>query len=75
MYAAAITGLYVSNVTICGQGTIDGNASYDNWWAKPKNNLITRPRLVLNHCSNITIQGVTLQNSQVGTCIHTFQTP
>lgn len=64
MYAAVITGLYVSNVTICGQGTIDGNASYDNWWANPKNNLITRPRLVfLNHCNNITIQGVTLQNS------------
>lgn len=64
MYAAIITGLHVSNVTLCGQGAIDGNASHDNWWANPKNNPINRPRLIfLNHCSNISIHGITLRNS------------
>ena len=32
MFASILTGINVSNVVITGGGTLDGNASYDNWW-------------------------------------------
>lgn len=64
-FAGIITGLYVSNVVITGQGTIDGCASKENWWDQPKIRRIAwRPRLVfLNHCTNVVLHGVTLKNS------------
>ena len=31
-FASIITGIGVSDVTICGEGSIEGNASYENWW-------------------------------------------
>jgi polygalacturonase len=64
-FASMLTGIHVSGVTICGQGTIDGNASFDNWWFNTKvKNIAYRPRLIfLNGCSDITIQGITVTNS------------
>ena len=65
MFAGIITGLDVSDITIYGEGTINGNASDDNWWKDPKKMVgAFRPRLVfLSHCKNVILQGITLKNS------------
>ncbi|MBT9775471.1 glycoside hydrolase family 28 protein [Clostridium sp. MCC353] len=67
MFASIITGINVSNVVITGGGVLDGNSSYDNWWAgtgREKAGGAFRPRMIfLNHCSHITVQGLTIQNS------------
>ncbi len=65
-YASVITGLYVEDVVICGQGVIDGAADFDNWWDKEKrrNDPAARPRMMfLNHCKDVVVQGVTIRNS------------
>lgn len=64
-YSSVITGIHVENVEIYGLGIIDGNASEDNWWHEPKMKKgAFRPRMVfLNHCRNVTIQGIQVQNS------------
>ena len=55
------------NITIKGEGTLDGNASYENWWkgeGREKIGGAFRPRMIfLNHCENVTVQGLTVQNS------------
>lgn len=67
MFSAIITGVNVRNVVLYGQGMIEGNASYaeDNWWFDAKKKRIAfRPRMIfLNHCENVTVQGITVQNS------------
>lgn len=67
MFASIITGIHVSNVVIMGEGTIDGNASKENWWSgtgREKTGGAFRPRMIfLNHCDHITVQGITVQNS------------
>lgn len=65
MFTGIITGLNVSNVVICGKGTIDGNANVDNWWNNPKVRRIAwRPRLIfMNNCENVTVQGISVKNS------------
>lgn len=67
MFASILTGINVSNVVITGGGTLDGNASYDNWWegeGREKKGGAFRPRMIfLNHCENITVHGITVQNS------------
>lgn len=65
MFAAVIHGIDVENVTIYGQGTLDGSTDGTNWWLEPKKRRIAwRPRLVfLSHCRNITMEGIHLQNS------------
>ncbi len=65
-YASIITGMNCENVVICGEGTIDGGADFDNWWntEKRRNDPAARPRMMfLNNCSNVTVQGVTIKNS------------
>lgn len=73
MFAGIITGVSVENVLIYGQGTINGNASKENWWKDPKKmNIAFRPRLFfINHCENITLQGVKCCNSPSWT-LHPF---
>ena len=65
MFAAIITGIDVENVLIYGEGTINGNASRENWWHNPKVMVgAYRPRLFfINHCNKVTLQGVTCCNS------------
>ena len=65
MFTAIITGVNVKNVTIYGQGTIEGNANKENWWKDPKlMNGAFRPRMVfLERCENVVLQGITVQNS------------
>ena len=65
MFSGIITGINVSNVIICGKGTIDGCASFDNWWKNAKKkNIAFRPRMIfLNQCSNVVVHGITVKNS------------
>jgi len=58
------------NVTIVGEGVIDGNG--ESWWQMARSvrdagvmgNPHPRPRLVVfDHCKNVRIEGVTIQNS------------
>ncbi|HYE82318.1 MAG TPA: glycoside hydrolase family 28 protein [Clostridia bacterium] len=72
-FASLITGIAVKNVSITGEGIIDGNADYDNWWHDVKNKITAwRPRTIfLNKCENILIEGITVTNSPSWT-LHTL---
>jgi polygalacturonase len=65
MFAGIITGINVNNINLYGEGTIDGNAGFDNWWENAKvMRGAFRPRLLfLNHCNQVNIQGIHFQNS------------
>lgn len=73
MFAGIISGINASNIEIYGKGTINGNASKENWWKDPKKlNIAYRPRLFsINHCKNVVLQGVTCKNSPSWT-LHPF---
>lgn len=64
-FASIITGINVENTKIVGQGVIDGNAQNSDWWNDVRIKRIAwRPRGVfLNHCKNISFQGVTVTNT------------
>ena len=68
-YTGIICGIDVEDVVIYGEGTINGNASREDWWKNPKDyKEAFRPRLFfINHCRNITLQGVTCCNSPAWT--------
>ncbi len=68
MFTSIITGIGVSNVVITGSGVIDGSATHDDWWIGTGRlkigGVAFRPRMIyLNGCENITVQGLTVQNS------------
>jgi polygalacturonase len=67
MFSGIITGINCRHVVIYGKGLLDGNASKDpdNWWYNAKVKRIAwRPRMIfLNHCSDVVVEGVTVQNS------------
>lgn len=71
MFASILTGINVQDVVITGEGTLDGNASYENWWegdGREKKGGAFRPRMIfLNHCRNITVHGLKIQNSPAWT--------
>ncbi len=73
MFAGIITGINVSDITIYGEGILDGMASNDNWWKNPKvMNIAYRPRMIfLNRCNNVTVQGIKVTNSPAWN-IHPF---
>ncbi len=64
-FASVLTGINLKNVEICGEGTLDGCADFDNWWKNPKEKEIAyRPRMLFfNHCEHITVTGITVKNS------------
>ncbi len=64
-FASLITGIGVSDVTICGEGEIDGAADFSNWWnAENRRGDPGRPHLIyMNRCENVTVAGLTLKNS------------
>lgn len=74
-FASIITGIGVSDVTICGEGTIEGNATYENWWegeGRKKTGGAFRPRSIfLNRCKDVTIQGISIKNSPAWT-VHPY---
>lgn len=67
-----ISGFGVKNVTLVGQGVIDGQAQDSEFWHDVKKLTWGRPRLLfLNHCENIDVVGLTFQNTPCWT-IHPF---
>ena len=67
---ALLSATNANNVSITGEGTIDGNG--ESWWIMARSikdagvlgNDHPRPRLVVfDHCKHIRIEGVTIQNS------------
>lgn len=65
IFTSMITGINISNVIITGEGILDGKASDENWWAEDRKKIgAFRPRMIfLNHCQNVTIEGITVRNS------------
>lgn len=72
-FAGILTGIDVEDVTVTGEGIIDGNATWDNWWKESKVKKIAwRPRLLyLCRCKHVTVEGITVQNSPSWT-IHPY---
>ena len=65
MFSGIICGVRVKNVTIYGEGIVDGSAGRENWWNNPKDiKIAARPRMVfLNQCEHVVMAGITVQNS------------
>lgn len=67
MFCGVITGIGVENVTVCGRGTIDGCASWDegNWWPNHHDiRIAARPHMVfMSDCDHTTFAGITVRNS------------
>ena len=72
-FSAILCGINAENVVITGEGTIDGNTTFENWWNNCKiRNTAWRPRLFfINHCNNVMMHGITVQNSPSWT-IHPY---
>ncbi len=62
-YRPLITSSYADNITISGNGIIDGRG--EPWWQAFRSGVITRrPRLIqLNHGRHIRLKDITLKNS------------
>ncbi|MCR5742561.1 MAG: glycoside hydrolase family 28 protein [Lachnospiraceae bacterium] len=73
MFAGIVSGIEVCDVTIYGRGTLNGNATKQDWWLNPKvMRTAFRPRLFfLNGCKNVYVQGIKFCNSPSWT-IHPF---
>ena len=73
MFSAIVCGINVENVVITGDGTIDGCTNFENWWKNCKGrDTAWRPRLFfINHCKNVMMHGITVQNSPSRT-IHPY---
>jgi polygalacturonase len=65
-----VSATNATNVTITGEGTIDGNG--ESWWQEARairdhgvlGNGHPRPKLIIfDHCKNVRVEGVTIQNS------------
>ena len=59
-----ISAHYAEDITIVGEGILDGNAQNSTWWENVKTRKLARPRLVFfNHCRDIIFHGITGRNS------------
>ncbi len=65
MFAAMISGYKAEDVVIYGQGLLDGQGDQGDWWKNVKiRRGAWRPRMLfINHCKNVTVQGLTFRNS------------
>lgn len=64
MYQALVTAEYARDITIVGPGTVDGNAQNSDFWTHFTEFPTARPRLFFfNRCREITVHGLTAQNS------------
>ena len=73
MFAGIVTGIDVTDVTLYGEGIINGCATHDNWWYNEKIMVgAFRPRLLfLERCKRIKVQGLLFCNSPSWT-IHPY---
>ncbi len=64
-YAGIFTLIDVNDVTIYGEGILEGSGTKDGWWHNVKvKEGAWRPRAIyMRRCKNITIQGIRIQNS------------
>ena len=64
-FAALLSAVEAENLTVIGEGTINGNADASDWWInRTVKRIAWRPRLLfLNHCRNVLVQGITVRNS------------
>ena len=64
-FAALLSAVEAENLTVIGEGTLNGNADASDWWInRTVKRIAWRPRLLfLNHCRNVTVQGITVRNS------------
>lgn len=59
MHQALIFAAHAEDITIVGQGMINGNAPAAGWWINVKEQLVGRPRLMhFNHCEGIRVHGI-----------------
>ncbi len=64
-YAAALTGIEVTDTAVIGEGTVDGRAQEGDWWVNPKviRGAARGNLFFLMRSSHVTVQGVTFRNS------------
>ena len=66
MYKPLIYAVGEENVSVIGQGRMNGNGQ--RWWRESKNLSHRRPYFVcFDHCKHVRLEGVTLENSPVWT--------
>lgn len=65
VFASMLTGIYVENVKVYGQGILDENAQNSDWWIRHRvKRVARRPKgIFLNHCDNIAFQGISVKNT------------
>ncbi|MBQ7980803.1 MAG: glycoside hydrolase family 28 protein, partial [Oscillospiraceae bacterium] len=73
MFAGIITCLDAENVTIYGEGIINGNATHEDWWHNEKVMVgAFRPRLLfISRSKNVSVMGLTFKDSPSWT-IHPY---
>lgn len=64
-FASLITAVHCKNITVMGEGTINGNALAGDWYTDHRIMRIAwRPRgMFFNRCENIRIQGITVKET------------
>ena len=72
-YASLITAIRAHDLSICGEGTLDGNGAQGGWWKDfGTRKGAWRPRTVfLSHCERVTLVGIKVRNSPSWT-IHPY---
>jgi polygalacturonase len=73
VFASLLTGLHLEDVSLVGEGIVDGRGNFGDWWNEPKlMRKAWRPKLIFfAHCKNIILHGLTLKNSPSWT-IHPY---
>ena len=64
-FAGALNGIDLEDVSVIGEGVVDGRAGEGDWWIEPKKvRIASRGNLLYTQrCKGMTIQGITFQNS------------
>lgn len=64
-YASIITGIDVQDCVIYGEGTLNGNAGFEDWWKIDKEHFtVARPNMFfINHCKDVLMAGVLVKQS------------
>ncbi len=59
MHQALIFAEHAEDISIVGEGVVDGNAPAAGWWIDVKSYVVGRPRLMFfNRCSDIHVHGI-----------------
>ena len=64
MHQALLFAEYAEDITVVGQGAVDGNAEAAGWWIDVKSHPHGRPRLLfVNRCEGVRVHGIHARNS------------